>query len=87
MPPPATEDVTSDGTPAGSYVTAVTTFYAALYGISTVIGGTGTTSLIYVIFNKKSGGFTAITQYRVNAKFGTQRRRGYYKVPRHKKKA
>lgn len=86
LPPPPASYYTAFGKPTAGYITNATAFYAALWGVTSVTSGVGTTPLVHVIWNRKITTYQIQTTYRVNSVFGTQRRRGYYRVARHKKK-
>lgn len=85
--PPSQADIDVDGVPKAAYLPLVNSFYVSLFGIGNVTAAAGSAVMIVVIYNRKTSNFTAQTSFRVNAKFGTQRRRGMYKVARHRKKA
>jgi hypothetical protein len=87
LPPSGVTDMDDFGKPTAGYLTRATTMVNDLFGISAITGGSGVSNLISVIYNRKSGGFTAWISSRVNPILGTQRRRGYYKVARHRKAA
>jgi len=78
VPFPTASEFIAGGEPHPSYITNVDSFYAALFGVTSVTSVAGHANLVTVIYHRKTGGFTTQAGYRINEKFGNQRRRGDY---------
>jgi len=78
VPFPSIVDFVAGGEPESTYLTDVDTFYADLFGLTAVTSVAGSANLVTIIYHRKTGGFTTQVGYRINTRYGTQRRRGDY---------
>lgn len=82
FPPRSGDDTTSAGSPNAAYIALVDTMYAALAQEHICdAGGGNVTTIDPEVFHEQTTTGTPIVGYRVNPKWGTQKRRGDYGRP------
>lgn len=81
IPFPCGEDCDTDGTPADTYMTKAAALAAILVSHLTMGAGANTVVIGPVLYDRPSGGATALTTFRAVKKWATQKRRGSFGRP------
>jgi len=81
LPPPGVSDIDVGGEPKAAYLTRADTFYAAMFGFTSLTIGPANAVFIACVHGKAILGFIVQASYLVRPRFGTQRRRGAYGRP------
>jgi len=81
VPFPGETSNDGDQIPTGTYLEDLDAIGAEVMDTQVVVGASGTTTIVPIIFRRLSGNTVPITGRRANQRWATQRRRGLYGAP------